>query len=130
MAREGDEVLLWDWEHFDLDALRAWDHLHYIAQDLRNRSGTTPAAEDAWLTEAHQVLADDWALDGPQRHAVLRAYLLEINLRYLHDRQADPLGNPGRSGWARELVERLGSDLKEPAGGPLADPRRPDARTA
>ena len=110
MAREGDDVLLWDWEHFDLEALSAWDHLHYLAQDLRMRVGTTPQVEDTWLAEAEHALAGDWHLDDErQRQAVLRAYLLEINLRYLHDRQEDPLGTPGRAGWARDLVERLGA---------------------
>jgi hypothetical protein len=134
MAREGDDVLLWDWEHFDLEALRSWDHLHYLAQDLRTRAGTTPAAEDAWLAEAQQALADDWDLDEPQRRAVLRAYLIEVNLRYLHDRQEDPQGTPSRPGWARELVERLGGavhePVSEPVGAPVANPGTSDARTA
>ena len=140
MAREGEDVLLWDWEHFDLEALCAWDHLHYLAQDLRTRVGTTPAAEDAWLAEAEQVLADDWRLDAQQRQAVLRAYLLEINLRYLHDRQEDPRGTPGRAGWARELVERLGVASGPTAPAAPAGPSAarfdhghvdtPDARTA
>ena len=107
MARQDHEVLLWDWEHFEPEALRGWDHVHYLAQDLRTLSGTTPAVEDAWLAEAHQVLAEDWQLEAAQRWAVLRAYLLEINLRYLHDRQEGPSGTPDRDGWARELVERL-----------------------
>ena len=107
MTREGDEVLLWDWEHFDLEALRGWDHLHYLAQDLRVRVGTSPHAEDAWVAEADQALAEDWKQEDRQRAAVLRAYLLEINLRYLHDRQGDPLGTPERAGWSRELLKRL-----------------------
>jgi len=107
MSRKDGDVLLWDWEHFDVDGLSSWDHAHYLAQDLRVRLGTDQAAEDAWLAEADEALDADWGLDAVQRSAVLRAYLLEVNLRYLHDRQEDPRGTPEREGWARELVERL-----------------------
>ena len=121
MAREGDEIQLWDWEHFDREALRGWDHVHYLAQDLRTRSGTTRAVEDAWLAEAEQALAEDWGLEAPQRRAVLRSYLLEINLRYLHDRQEDPLGTPARAGWARGLVERLAAPASGTTGTGTSD---------
>ena len=129
MAREKDEVLLWDWEHFDLEVLRGWDHVHYLAQDTRVRVGTTPQAEDAWLAEAEEVLADDWQLDERQRAAVVRTYLLEINLRYLHDRQEDPLGTQSRTGWARALVERLGRRQAALTGGPGSEPAS-DERSA
>jgi hypothetical protein len=108
MAREGQKVLLWDWEHFHLQGLYGWDHLHYLAQYLRTSRGRTPAVEDVWVAEGKRALSDHWNLDELQQTAVLRAYLLEINLRYLHDRQEDPLDAPARAGWARELVERLG----------------------
>ena len=108
MAREGQKVLLWDWEHFDPQGLYGWDHLHYLAQHFRTSRGTTPAVEDLWVAEGRRALSDDWNLDELQQSAVLRAYLLAINLRYLHDRQEDPLGTPDRAAWARELVERLG----------------------
>ncbi len=107
MSRKDGEVFLWDWEHFDVDGLASWDHAHFLAQDLRVRSGTDAAAEDAWLEEARAALHAEWGLDEPQRSAVLRAYLLEVNLRYLHDRQEDPRGTPEREGWARELIDRL-----------------------
>ena len=32
MARQGEKVLLWDWEHFHMQGLYGWDHLHYLAQ--------------------------------------------------------------------------------------------------
>lgn len=107
LARAGSQVLLWDWEHFDPEALLGWDHLHYLAQHLRSSRGTSPAVEDTWVAQADRVLSEEWGLDERQRSAVLRAYLLQINLRYLHDRQEDPLGTPSRAGWARGLVERL-----------------------
>jgi hypothetical protein len=126
MSRKDGEVLLWDWEHFDVDGLASWDHAHYLAQDLRVRLGTDPAAEDAWLEEAHEALEADWQLDERQRSAVLRAYLLEVNLRYLHDRQEDPRGTPEREGWARELVDRLDPGSRPGAVGGAG----PDVRAA
>jgi hypothetical protein len=116
MSRKDGEVFLWDWEHFDLDSLASWDHAHFLAQDLRVRLGTDAAAEDAWLAEADEALSTDWGLDEDQRAAVLRAYLLQVNLRYLHDRQEDPRGTPEREGWARELVDRLDPGVRTDPG--------------
>ena len=63
MTRDGDQVLLWDWEHYEDDVLAGFDHLHYLAQTRRMRDGTDPAAEDAWLDEARAALTTDWGLD-------------------------------------------------------------------
>ncbi|GAA1006297.1 hypothetical protein [Streptomyces rhizosphaericus] len=86
-------------------ALAGFDHVHFLAQEQRSR-GTDIRNEDLWLGDAHAVLADAWDLDGDQRSAVLRGYLLEVNLRFVRDRQLDD-APPARAGWARELVERL-----------------------
>lgn len=101
----GERVLLWDWEHHASSALAGFDHVHFLAQEQRSR-GTDIRNEDLWLGDAHAVLADAWDLDGDQRSAVLRGYLLEVNLRFVRDRQLDD-APPARAGWARELVERL-----------------------
>lgn len=104
-SRDGDEVLLWDWEHYGAEALAGFDHVHFLAQEQRAR-GTDARAEDAWLADADAALADAWGLDADQRLAVLRGYLLVVNLRFVRDRQLED-DAPARTGWAQDLVERL-----------------------
>ncbi len=102
---DGDTVLLWDWEHYHASALAGFDHVHFLAQEQRAH-GTDVRTEDAWLSEADAALAGTWGLAPDQRLAVLRSYLLEVNLRFVRDRQAEG-GAIARAGWARSLVERL-----------------------
>ena len=101
---DDEGVLLWDWEHYTTSALAGFDHVHFLAQERRARA-TDVRAEDAWLTEADAALADAWGLDAGQRLAVLRGYLLEVNLRFVRDSQHED--GAARVGWARGLVERL-----------------------
>ena len=107
MARDGIEVLLWDWEHYEDDVLPGFDHLHYLAQTRRLRDGTDAAAEDDWLTDAHEALESDWNLTAGQREVTIVAYLIAVNLRFVADRVDDPAGPTDRQGWAGPLVERL-----------------------
>jgi hypothetical protein len=107
MARRGGDVLLWDWEHFSLEVPLGFDAAHYLAQDIRLEIGTDAGAEDRWLAEASQELARHWELDEAQIEAVLRLYLIEVNVRYLQDREDDPLGTPPRAGWSCDLIRRL-----------------------
>lgn len=106
MTLETDSVLLWDWEHYEEAALAGFDHIHFLAQHAR-RSGTDAGDEDAWLTRAGAALRETWGLDEAQQAAVLRCYLIEVNLRYLAERQDEEQPPPGRRGWGRPLVERL-----------------------
>jgi hypothetical protein len=107
MVRDGDQVLLWDWEHYEDDVLAGFDHLHYLAQTRRLRDGTDAAAEDAWLADARRALASEWGLTERQAEATIAAYLAVVNLRFVTDRVDDPAGPTERQGWARPLVERL-----------------------
>jgi hypothetical protein len=107
MVRDGDQVLLWDWEHYEDDVLAGFDHVHYLAQTRRLRDGTDSAAEDAWLAEAREALAADWGLTPEQTYVTVTAYLIAVNLRFAGDRVGDPAGPADRQGWARPLVERL-----------------------
>ncbi len=100
-----DGVLLWDWEHYTTSALAGFDHVHFLAQEQRSR-GTDARAEDVWLATADTALAEAWGMDADQRRAVLRGYLLEVNLRFVRDRQGEE-DAPARTGWGRQLVERL-----------------------
>ena len=110
MVRRNDDVLLWDWEHFTIDVPCGFDHVHYLAQDIRTEVGTDAAAEDRWIAEASSELGREWALGPEQIDAVLRLYLIEVNVRYLQDRQDDPLGTPPRAGWSVDLLARLDPD--------------------
>ena len=108
MARDADIVLLWDWEHGQDGMLPGADHLHYLAQELRLRVGTTSNVEDSWLVAARTALASNWGVRGPEADAAIRTYLLVVNLRYVTDREGAPEGGSPRSGWSRQLLERLG----------------------
>ncbi len=107
MTRDGVDVMLWDWEHYEDDVLPGFDHLHYLAQTRRLRDGTDAAAEDAWLADAHEALASDWGLTADQREVTIAAYLIAVNLRFVADRVDDPAGPTDRQGWAEPLVARL-----------------------
>ena len=87
-----------------------FDHLHYLAQELRQKSGTTPEVEDAWLDGARAALAEHWDVHGPEAEATIRVYLLVVNLRFVSDREGDPHGPVERAGWSRTLLERLGGE--------------------
>ena len=110
MARRGETVLLWDWEHFEAEVPCGFDHVHYLAQDIRLGGGVDAPAEDRWVREAATALSNDWGLDRSQQQVVLRLYLIVVNVRYLLDRQDDPAGIPPRRGWSHELLERLDLD--------------------
>ncbi|HYJ66465.1 MAG TPA: hypothetical protein VEX15_02255 [Nocardioidaceae bacterium] len=110
MTWHGDRVLLWDWEHFDEGVPVGFDGIHYRAQQLRMTNGTDRAAEDLWVRDATEWLLDTFQLELRQIRAVVLAYLLEINLRYLRDRADDPRGIPPRDGWGLPLLGRLATE--------------------
>ena len=123
MRVAGDRLLVWDWEYFSADALAGLDHLHYLAQD-RRRFGTDAPQEERWIGEARAALGRDWGLEPPQREAVLRAYLLEVNSRWVAEHVAPDPGLVGdettaaaapveRPGWGRSLVERLAGPVRD-----------------
>lgn len=111
MARDGDRVLLWDWEHFGEDVPAGFDAAHYLAQELRVRTGTGAAQERTWIDRAHAALHADLGLAAAQRDVVLAAYLLDVNLRFVLDRQGTPLAPVAREGWGLPLLRRLASRL-------------------
>jgi hypothetical protein len=111
MTSHGDRVLLWDWEHFDDGVPVGLDGIHYRAQQLRMFKGTDPRVEDRWVREATEWLLNTFQLAMPQIRAVVLSYLLEINLRYLRDREHDPRGTPPREGWGLPLIGRLTAEM-------------------
>jgi hypothetical protein len=108
MARDGGSVLLWDWEHRQTGVPVGLDHVHYLAQQLRLRAGTSPRVEDRWVLEATRALAEQWGVSGAAADATLRTYLLLVNVRFVADRE-DVSWSAPRDGWSRELLARLGA---------------------
>ncbi|KRF36858.1 hypothetical protein [Nocardioides sp. Soil805] len=106
MAWSGRRVLLWDWEHFAEDVPVGFDLVHHLAQGLRVSSGTGPAAQAEWRSRSDDVLASHVGLDAPARDLVLAAYLLEVNLRYVLDRQGTTQAATPRAGWGLDLLRR------------------------
>jgi hypothetical protein len=111
MTSSGDRILLWDWEHFAEGVPLGLDGVHYRAQQLRMFKGTDRRVEDRWVREATEWLLNTFQLSTPEIRATLLAYLLEINLRYLRDRDDDPRGIPPREGWGLSLIGRLTAEL-------------------
>jgi len=116
MAWKGGRVLLWDWEHFAEDVPVGFDHSHFLAQQLRVSSGTGPDVEATWLELAHVALQQHIGLDHAARDLVLAAYLLEVNLRYVLDRQGTPQEVERRAGWGLEMLRRRVQDLPHDPG--------------
>jgi hypothetical protein len=107
MARSGDAVLLWDWEHFSEDVPVGWDLVHYLAQQLRLDSGTGQAQENRWLAEAPRLLERELGLVARASFALMLSYLIEVNVRYLADRASDTDTLPLRDGWGLPFLSRL-----------------------
>ena len=107
MARDGEQVLLWDWEHLEGDVLAGFDHLHYLAQTHRMREGIGPDAEDAWLAASRTAMASDWAMTETETEVAIAAYLLLVNERYVADRVGAPPPTADRAGWSRDLLDGL-----------------------
>ncbi|WP_432476752.1 hypothetical protein [Nocardioides sp. GXQ0305] len=116
MARAGSRVLLWDWEHFGEDVPVGFDLVHYLAQELRVASGTGPTAEARWLTLAADGLERHVGLGPEARDLVVAAYLLDVNLRFLLDRQGTPQADQQRRGWGRDLLRRRVAGLGSAPG--------------
>jgi hypothetical protein len=111
MTSHGGRVLLWDWEHFSDGVPLGFDGIHYRAQQLRMFKGTDPRVEDRWVREATEWLLNTFQLAMPQIRAVVLSYLLEVNLRYLREREHDPRGTPPRQGWGLPLIGRLTAEM-------------------
>lgn len=111
MSRAGSRVLLWDWEHFTGGVPVGWDALHYRSQELRKAGRTDRAAERLWLSEAPGLLAQHSESRDPVAQLVVAAYLLEVNLRYVLDRQGTSLERTPRQGWGLGLLTELTREL-------------------
>jgi hypothetical protein len=88
--------------------------VHYLAQELRVAAGTSPAAEEEWRRRAAAALSRHVGLTEQQQDAVLVAYLLEVNLRFVLDRQRTPWAASRRDGWGLDLLHREVERLPRP----------------
>ena len=91
-------LLVWDWERFTAGVPVGFDALHYWLQSEAGRAGADPiqAAGDC-VRRAPELLAPFGVSPRPARLTAL-AYLAELSVRYLADRQAEAgarLGAPG-----------------------------------
>jgi hypothetical protein len=106
MSWAGEHIQLWDWEHYSEGVPVGWDPLHFGAQQLRNTRGTGVHIEDEWLDSSRSVLLETVTTDGDVADAVILAYLLEVNVRYLQDRSGHS-DTAVRLGWGLPLLDRL-----------------------
>jgi hypothetical protein len=106
MAYDGRRVLLWDWEHFAEDVPVGFDMLHYLAQHMRVSRGTNSTAEQAWRARGGELVSEAAGLAAAESDLVVLAYLLEVNLRFVLDRQGTPAATAARQGWGLDLLER------------------------
>lgn len=116
MARHGDEVLLWDWEHYEEGVPVGFDALHFRGQQLRNADRKhLDRGEENWWAERRSLLG---RLDVPAEAADLTAvlYLLRVNVRFVIEGQSDQDVSPRRVGWALPLLARTVDDLVSTAG--------------
>ena len=116
MARHGDEVLLWDWEHYEEGVPVGFDALHFRGQQLRNADRKhLDRGEETWWAERRSLLA---RLDVPAEAADLTAvlYLLRVNVRFVIEGQSDQDVSPRRVGWALPLLARTVDHLVSTAG--------------
>jgi hypothetical protein len=96
MARQGDRVVLWDWERFEAGVPVGFDALHYDLQSAVRRGRLKPPEAVAALTARAGSLLGPFGVDRRAVRSVVSTYLLEIGARYLHDHQEEAgarLGN-------------------------------------
>jgi hypothetical protein len=97
MAGSDDEVMVWDWEHFESGVPLGYDVLHHhVVAGVRDGLSPEAAFERAWST-APALLAD--FQDGPREaRLVAQMYVIDIAARYLRDGEeagGTRLGNVG-----------------------------------
>lgn len=84
MARDGDRVLLWDWERYETGVPVGLDAYHYTLQSrLRSVGDVEPAV--AFVRKLAPSLARGMGAPGEQGELLLLCYLLSLLLRYEND---------------------------------------------
>ncbi len=99
-------LLVWDWERFAADVPVGFDALHYWLQARVVRPRCDPAAAAAQCVGVAPELLAPFDLSPAQARLTALAYLSELSVRYIADRQADAgarLGAVGR--WLIPAIE-------------------------
>jgi hypothetical protein len=122
MTMSCGRALLWDWERFTVGVPVGYDAMHYqFQQALVGGRTDAEAAAEAAVAQAPAILPP-LGVDPADASLVAMLYLIEIGIRYLHDRQADAGGRRGRiDTW---LLPVLSRHTARP------DARRPDCGEA
>lgn len=79
-------VVVWDWERLATPAPCGFDQLHYVFFSWITKGRTYPDAGPALLDLAPKIL-ERWGLDPAVARATAALYLLDLAVRYVHDRQ-------------------------------------------
>jgi hypothetical protein len=107
MTMSYGRALLWDWERFTTGVPVGFDAMHYQFQRalVGGRTDAEAAAEAA-VSQA-PVILPPLGVDPAGARLVAMLYLIEIGIRYLHDRQADAGGRRGKiDTWLLPVLSR------------------------
>jgi hypothetical protein len=99
-------LLVWDWERFAVGVPVGFDALHYWLQSRVVRPRCDPVAAAVRCIDVAPELLAPFDLSPAQARLTALAYLSELSVRYIADRQADAgarLGAPGR--WLIPAIE-------------------------
>jgi hypothetical protein len=99
-------LLVWDWERFTTGVPIGFDALHYWLSERVVRPGQDPAAAAADCVIQAPRLLDAFGVEPEQAGLTALAYLADLSVRYLVDRQAEAgarLGSPGH--WLIPAIE-------------------------
>jgi hypothetical protein len=99
MAFTRQGLLVWDWERFGAAVPLGFDALHHWLQRQVAADRTDPAAAAAECVQLAADLVAPFGVDAAKARLTALAYLAELSVRYLADKQAEAgarLGAPGR----------------------------------
>jgi hypothetical protein len=99
MASTAGGLLVWDWERFTDDAPVGFDALHYWLQSAVVDPRRDPAAAAADCVRRAPALLAELDVAPDEARLTALAYLTDLSVRYLADRQQEAgarLGAPGR----------------------------------
>jgi hypothetical protein len=97
MAGTRGGLLVWDWERFNKDVPVGFDALHYWLQARVASGAHAPAAAAECIRRAPDTLAA-FGVDAAQARVTGLAYVADLAVRYLVDRQAETGVHLGAAG--------------------------------
>ncbi len=106
MASTRAGLLVWDWERFGVDVPLGFDALHYRLAARLVRPGIDPVQAATGCVATAPRLLEPFEVPPAQARLTALAYLADLSVRYVADRQADAgarLGAPGR--WLIPAIE-------------------------